>query len=455
MAKFKQHDNWSSRFTFLMAAIGAAVGLGNIWKFPYIAGANGGSAFVLVYLLCIAFIALPILIGEISIGRMGRQSPPRASAIVAERYGRSSSWSIIGWLGMLAAYFIGTYYSVIAGWTMAYVVKGGSGGFEGLNAARVSAEFAALQADPVRMTIWHGVFMLITAAILSRGLKKGIEKAVMFLMPVLFALLLLMVAYSAVEGDMKSGLHFLFAFDITAINGQVILMAIGHAFFSIGVAMGLMMGFGAYLGADVPIGRSAIIIVLADTMVALVAGIAIFPIVFANGLDPAQGPGLVFVSLPLAFGQMPGGLFFGTLFFLLLFFAALTSLIGVLEPVVAWVEETTDWKRSWSAQAVCISIFTLGIGIVLSFNIWQHWYPLGFMHRFAEMGLFDVVDYITANIMMPLGGMLLALFVGWRIPAKALKKELKIGNPILFSICHWLLRLVAPVSILLIFLSNL
>jgi NSS family neurotransmitter:Na+ symporter len=455
LSEFKQHDNWSSRSTFLLAAVGAAVGLGNIWKFPYIAGANGGSAFVLVYLLCIAFIALPILIGEIGIGSMGRQSPPRASAIVAGKFGRSKRWSIVGWLGLLSAYFIATYYSVIAGWTMAYVLKSGSGDFGKLDAVSVATEFEKLQADPVVMTFWHGLFILITTAILARGLKMGIEKTVTFLMPVLFALLLLMVAYSYVEGDMAAGLNFLFAFKLEAINGEVFLMAIGHAFFSIGVAMGLMMGFGAYLGNDISIGRSAVAIVTADTMVALLAGIAIFPIVFANGLDPAQGPGLVFVSLPLAFGQMPGGLFFGTLFFILLFFAALTSLIGVLEPVVAWIEETTGWTRALSALSIGSSTFILGIAIVLSFNVWSEWYPLAILPNFESMGLFDVVDYVTANVMMPLGGMLLAVFVGWCIPKDTLYKTLGIQSSLFFTLWLWLLRLVAPLSILAVFISNL
>lgn len=455
MAAFRQHDNWSSRLTFLMAAIGAAVGLGNIWKFPYIAGANGGSAFVLVYLLCIAFIALPILVAEITLGRMGKQSPPRALAIVASRYGRSRRWSVVGWLGILAAYLISTYYSVIAGWTLAYVYKSGAGYFSGRDAIAIGAEFSALQADALQMTAWHGGVMLITAAILIRGLKKGIEKSVMLLMPLLFGLLLLMVAYAAVEGDMSAGLHFLFAFNLAAINGKVILLAIGHAFFSIGVAMGLMMGFGAYLGNDVSIGKSASIIVAADTLVALVAGMAIFPIVFANGLDPSQGPGLVFISLPIAFGQMTGGLVFGTLFFLLLFFAALTSLIGVLEPIIAWVEEATELPR-WSATlTVCASIFVLGLGTVFSFNIWSHWRPLGFIERFSAAGFFTVLDYLTANIMMPLGGLLLAVFAGWRLPTAALAQELGMSKPWLFHTWHWLLRLVAPLSIAAIFLSNL
>lgn len=455
MPTYKQHETWSSRLTFLLAAIGAAIGLGNIWKFPYIMGANGGSAFVLVYLLSILLVAVPILIAEIMLGRAGKQSPPHAVALVAREAGRSRSWSIIGWLGIFAAYLIMTYYSVIAGWAMSYMFRAGGGKFDKQNAEAISAQFDALLADPMQLTIWHAVFMAITMVILIRGLRKGIEQTVKILMPLLFILLLVMVVYAAVEGDMAAGLHFMFDFDISAINGRVVLMAVGHAFFSIGVAMGLMMGFGAYLGKEISIARSALIIAGMDTAVALIAGIAIFPIVFANGLDPAEGPGLIFVTLPIAFGNMPGGLIFGTLFFILLFFAALTSAIGSLEPVVAWVEEHRGIKRSSAAIMTCSSAFLIGLGTVFSFNIWSDWHPLGFIGRFAGIGFFDLIDYLTANLMMPLGGLLLALFVGWRVSPQAVADELDIRSPWFFKTWFWLLRWVVPISITIIFIANL
>jgi NSS family neurotransmitter:Na+ symporter len=247
----------------------------------------------------------------------------------------------------------------------------------------------------------------------------------------------------------------MFAFDISAINGRVVLMAVGHAFFSIGVAMGLMMGFGAYLGKEISIARSALIISGMDTLVALIAGIAIFPIVFANGLDPAEGPGLIFVSLPIAFGNMPGGLIFGALFFTLLFFAALTSAIGSMEPAVAWIEEHRGIKRSSAAIIACSSAFIIGLGTVFSFNIWSDWHPLGFIDRFADTGFFELIDYLTANLMMPLGGLLLALFVGWRVSPQTVADELDIQNPWFFKAWFWLLRWVVPVSIAAIFVSNL
>jgi len=319
----------------------------------------------------------------------------------------------------------------------------------------INAEFNALLGSPSQLTLWHGIFMLVTTVILVRGVQKGIETSVKIMMPLLFFLLLSMVVYGAVEGDMTAAMHFMFDFDLSAINGKVVLMAVGQAFFSIGVAMGLMMGYGAYLGRDISIARSSVIICGMDTLVALVAGIAIFPIVFANGLDPAEGPGLIFVSLPIAFGNVSGGTLFGTLFFILLFFAALTSVIATLEPMIAWWEERFDLKRSLAALLVCSSVFVLGMGTVFSFNLWSEWRPLSFIERFADLGYFQLLDYLTANLMMPLGGLLLAFFVGWRIRPQAIRSELDIGREWFFRTWYWLLRWLVPVSIAAIFISNL
>ena len=452
---YKKHENWTSRFTFLLAAVGAAVGLGNIWKFPYVTGQNGGSAFVLVYILAVIFVALPILIAEIAVGRWGKQSPPNAMVNVAQNQGRSRAWSLVGWFGMLAAYLIATYYSVISGWSLVYIFKNGAGNFEGQSAAVVGAEFDALLASPLQMGLFHGIFILICTFILARGLQKGIESTVKILMPALFTLLLAMVVYGIVEGDMAKALHFMFDFDLSAISGKVVLMAVGQAFFSIGVAMGLMMGFGAYLPREVSIARSAVIIASMDTLVAIIAGLAIFPIVFANGLDPAEGPGLIFVSLPLAFGSVTGGLIFGTLFFILLFFAALTSVIATVEPMIAWWEERFRMGRRNAAILVCFSIFILGMGTVFSFNLWSEWRPLAAFERFADFGYFQILDFVTAYIMMPLSGLLLAVFVGWRIKPEAIEKELQIQNRTLFRAWFWLLRWVAPISIALILINAL
>jgi NSS family neurotransmitter:Na+ symporter len=450
-----EHENWSSRFAFLMAAVGAAVGLGNIWKFPYITGQNGGGAFVLVYLLAVVFVALPILIAEVALGRWGRQSPPNSMGVVAREQGRSRAWRLVGWSGMLAAYLIATYYSVISGWTMVYIFKNGGGHFAGADAAAVAAEFDALLASPGTLGLWHGLFMVIVTVILARGIQAGIERAVKVLMPALFALLLLMVGYGIVEGDMPSALRFMFEFDFSVIDGRVILVAIGQAFFSIGVAMGLMMAYGAYLPREISIARSAVIISVMDTLVAIIAGLAIFPIVFANGTNPGEGPGLIFVTLPIAFGSVTGGLIFGTLFFILLLFAALTSVIGTIEPVIAWSQEKFGIRRAVAAVLSCAVVFVLGFGTVFSFNLWKDWRPLAGFERFADFGYFEILDYLTANLMMPVTGLLLALFVGWRIKPQAIEAELGIENRRLFRAWFWLLRWLVPVSIALILYSSL
>jgi len=450
-----EHENWSSRFAFLMAAVGAAVGLGNIWKFPYITGQNGGGAFVLVYLLAVVFVALPILIAELALGRWGRQSPPNAMSAVAREQGRSKGWRLIGWSGMLAAYLIATYYSVISGWTMVYIFKNGGGHFTGQSAEAVAAEFETLLASPGSLALWHGLFMIIVTIILARGVQAGIERAVKFLMPALFFLLLMMVGYGAVKGDMPAALHFMFDFDFSVIDGKVILVAIGQAFFSIGVAMGLMMAYGAYLPREISIARSAVIIAVMDTMVAIIAGLAIFPIVFAHGTDPGQGPGLIFVTLPIAFGSVAGGLVFGTLFFVLLLFAALTSVIGTIEPVIAWAREKFGMPRTVAAVLSCTVVFMLGFGTVFSFNLWKDWRPLAGFERFADFGYFEILDYLTANVMMPVTGLLLALFVGWRIKPEAIENQLKIENRKLFRAWFFLLRWLVPLSIALILYSSL
>ena len=439
-------QTWSSGWTFILAAVGAAVGLGNIWRFPYVVGENGGAAFILVYVLCVVFVAIPILIGELMIGRRGSHSPPRAMASVAREAGRSRLWTLVAWLGLVAGFLIATYYSVIAGWTLAYIQKA-IVGFGGASATEVGSQFDALQADPMTMTGWHTLFIVITMTIVGRGLHGGIEKAVTVLMPALFAMLLLMIGYAAVAGDFAAGVDFLFSADFKKINSGSVLMAIGQAFFSIGVAMGLMMVYGAYVPKDVSLTRSAIIIAGADTLVALLAGLMIFPLVFANGLDPASGPSLIFRTLPAAFVDMPGGAVFGALFFLLLAFAAVTSLIALIEPIVAYVIDKWGLSRHKACVAVGSLAWIIGLGSVLSSNEWADFMPLGMFKFFEDMTVFGLIDYFTANIFMPVGGILIALFVGWRMQVNVLREELPLMGPAVFQVWLWMIRIVAPVAI--------
>lgn len=440
--------------TFMLAAVGAAVGLGNIWKFPYVAGVSGGGAFVLVYIVCVIFVAIPILIGELLIGRCGSGSPPVAMRKVAEKSGRSAKWSIVGFMGMIVGYLIATYYSVIAGWTLVYIYKAANS-FDGATALNVAQQFEDLKADPVTMAIWHSVFMCLALTIVGRGLRNGIERVVKLLMPALFVMLAVMIGYAAVAGDFAAGVNFLFSVDFSKITGAVVLNAIGQAFFSISVAMGLMMVYGAYVPKDVSLTRSAIIIATADTVIALLAGLMIFPIVFANGLDPAEGPGLIFKTLPTAFVGMPGGAVFGALFFLLLAFAAITSIIAIIEPIVAYAEDRWHMERITACVVFGFIGWAIGIASVLSFNAWQDVTPLAMFDVFDGKSIYDLIDYFTANIMMPVGAILIALFVGWRMKPEMIEGDLSFSHPLLFKAWLWIMRVVAPLAILGILVSGL
>jgi len=445
---------WSSGMTFILAAVGAAVGLGNIWKFPYVAGVSGGGAFVLVYLACVVFVAIPVLISELLIGRCGNRSPPEAMRTVATSAGRSGRWSIVGFMGVIVGYLIATYYSVIAGWTLIYIFKAANS-FDGASAVDVALQFDNLLADPRAMTIGHTVFIGLALMIVGRGLRRGIESAVKLLMPALFVMLLVMIGYAAVAGDFKAGVEFLFSVDFSKITGEVVLAAIGQAFFSISVAMGLMMVYGAYVPKEVSLTRSAVIIAGTDTLIALLAGLMIFPIVFANGLDPAEGPGLIFKTLPAAFVDMPGGALFGTLFFLLLAFAAITSIIAIIEPIVAYAEDRWHMRRRVACVVFGFLAWLIGLATVFSFNIWKDITPLGMFDVFEGKTMFDLIDYFTANIMMPLGAILIALFVGWRMRPELIDSELSFASPLLARTWLWTIRVVAPLAILGILISGL
>jgi len=351
--------------------------------------------------------------------------------------------------GAGAGFLILSFYSVIGGWVLDYMFVSVAGGFSGIGPDESHARFGNLLSSPWRLMLSFTVFLGITGLIVSTGLRNGIERATGILMPALFLILLVLAVYSALAGDLVAGLRFLFAVDFSRITPGVMLSAVGHAFFSVGVSMGLMMAYGAYLPQDIPIPRTAVVIAGADTLVALVAGLVIFPLVFANGLAPGEGPGLIFVTLPIAFGNMPAGALFGFLFFLLLAFAAITSSIAIIEPAVARVAEHRGINRRTSAALVTGSIWILGISSVLSFNLWAEVKPI------AGKTIFDLADYITANLMMPVGGMLIAVFAGWFMRRSTLADELQISSPWLFQTWRLLIRTVVPLAIAGILVTNL
>ena len=445
---------WSSRLAFILAATGSAVGLGNIWKFPYVTGENGGGAFVLVYLLCIAIIGIPILMAEVFIGRNGRHNPITSMRLVAERNLKSPMWRISAIVGMIAAFVILSFYSVIGGWSASYVGHAAMGDFTGGTAESIGDLFGGLLASPVQLLIWHTVFMALVVLVVSRGLRGGLEKAATILMPALFILLLVAVGYATTTGHFGEAVSFLFTPDFGALSVSGVLIALGHAFFTLSLGMAIMMAYGSYLGRDISIARTAISVAVMDTGVALLAGLAIFPVVFANGLEAGAGPGLIFQTLPLAFGNMPMGGLFGTLFFVLLLFAAWTSGISLLEPVVEWVEEKTSMARTGSAILVGILCWALGIASILSLNVWADVAPLAMFERFEGKTIFDLLDFFTANIMLPLSGLLTAVFVGWFVAKESLKLDLALDGRG-FQLWFGLIRYVTPVAVIIVFAYNL
>jgi len=437
---------WSSRFTFIMAAVGCAVGLGNIWRFPYTVGVSGGGAFVLVYLGAIILLAMPMLMAELYIGRRGAAGPPAAIAAVAKESGHSPSWRWMGiLLGGCGALMVLSFYSVVGGWTLAYVFKMALGELASATPESAAMVFETLIGETGELFGWFIVFIVLTIAISARGLEAGIEKAVRFMMPALFAMLVAMVIYAAVVGDMGEALRFLFTPDFSKISSEVVLAAFGQAFFSIGVGITNMMAYGAYIQRSTKLPGASAIIVGADTAVAMLAGLAIFPIIFMYGLEPGAGPGLVFITLPFSFSQIPGGMFFGTVFFVLLFFAALTSSIAMLEPPVSWLQDATRLSRRGAAIAAGSVSFALGTLAALSFNELSEFHPLGALPMFADKTFFDLFDFIVTNIMMPIGGILIAVFAGWLVKRQFSLDELFDGNDTLaYKAWRFLIRFVAP-----------
>ena len=452
-----RQDNamWSGRLAFILAATGSAVGLGNIWKFPYITGENGGAAFVLVYLLCIALVGLPIMIAEVTLGRAGRRSPINTMKMLASRDGRSSNWQYLGWLGMAASFLILSFYSVIGGWSLAYVGNAASGSFNGADADSIGAMFGGMLGDPSTLMMWHTVFMALVIMIVARGISSGMEKAINILMPTLFLLLLVMVGYAMSTNEFGRAFDFLFNPDFSKLSTEAVLTALGHAFFTLSLGMGVMMAYGSFLPKNVSIVKTAVTVSVVDTLVALLAGLAIFPLVFANGLEAGAGPGLIFQTLPLAFGKMGGGTIFGTLFFALLLVAAVTSAISMLEPVVEWLEEQKGISRLVATLIGGIAIWALGICTVLSFNEWSAVHPLSFLPVFEGKTFFDIFDYLTANIMMPLGGLLIVSYVGWKMKPEAVASELNLDNSSIFNALMFIMRFVSPALVLVVFLYNL
>ncbi|MAA71530.1 MAG: sodium-dependent transporter [Bermanella sp.] len=442
------HGLWRSRWLFILAATGSAVGLGNLWKFPYITGENGGGAFVLVYLACICVIGIPVMVAEVTLGRLGRQSPINTMHALVKDQGTAKFWGGIGWMGAISGFLILSFYSVIAGWSLAYIFRMAGGAFDGATAESVGTIFGDLLGNPEALLGWHTVFMVLTIGIVARGVNKGLERSISILMPLLFLILLILLGYSMSTEGFGAGFEFLFSFDFSKITSESIVVALGHAFFTLSLGMGAIMAYGAYMPKKTSIGKTVLTVAFLDTLIALVAGLVIFPIVFSNGLEAGAGPGLLFQTLPLAFSQMPAGTLFGTMFFILVAFAALSSAISLGEPVVAWAVESKGMSRVAAATWIGIVIWLLGVGTLLSFNLWAEFKIFG-------RTIFDNLDFLTANIMLPLGGLLIAIFVGWVMNKQDVQDELNMSNPVMFKVWRFLVKFVAPVAVAIVLINGL
>lgn len=438
-----------------MATVGSAVGLGSIWKFPYMVGANGGSAFLFAYLAGLVILILPLMIGEFVIGRRGGKSAVGSLAKVATESGATRAWATVGAWGVLTGFLILSFYSVIGGWTIAYVPKALSNAFAGQSAEAIGASFGGMLADPVGLAFHHALFMALTAVVVARGINDGIERAVTFLMPLMFLILMGLVGYAFATADVEAAANFFFTPDWSKLTPEVALSAIGLGFFSIGTGIGAMITYAAYAPRDIRLGEAAIWTIAADTFASFLAAFAIFPLVFSYGLNPGEGAGLMFTTLPIAFGQMPAGAYVGAAFFFLLVISALASAISLLELVVAWATERFGASRAAAAYGSALVCWIIGIGTVLSFNNWSKWFPLSGVAGFETKTFFDIVDHVTSNIMLPLGGIFLGLFVGWVMSKKAVLEELGIADGPTWQVLRFALGVVVPIVIFILFVVNL
>jgi len=444
-------EHWGSKFGFVLAASGSAIGLGNIWKFPYITGENGGAAFIFVYLICIAIVGLPVVVAEILMGRTTQRNPVGAF----RKLSGSKFWTTIGGLGVVAGFIILSFYTVIAGWSMGYMIEALQGNFSQLTtAAQANAHFNSLVGDPTWMIGFYTIFFVFTMAVVFLGVKDGIEKGSKIMMPILFIILIILMIKGITLKGSGAGLTFLLQPDWSKITGQSVLIALGHAFFTLSLGMGALMTYGSYLNKKTNIPNAAVQIVFLDTLIALMAGVAIFTAVFAMGQNPAMGPGLIFNTLTVVFGSMTGGYFFGLLFFVLLTVAALTSSISLLEVAVAYFVDERKWSRQKSVLLIGSSIFIFGLPSALSFNLMAN-------ITFNGMTFFDLVDFIASNVLLPVGGLFIAIFVAWIWGFDKALIELKHGAENVFKDRTWLvttfkifLKYIAPVMIFIVFLHS-
>ncbi len=447
MAVIENQRGFTSNLGAILAAAGGAVGLGNIWRFPYMLGQNGGGAFLLVYVFFVLLIGVPLMMTEFIIGR-------RAQSNVVGAYrklGGNNGWILLGVFGILGAFLIYAFYSVVAGWTLNYIVLSCKGGLAGKDPAAVAETFSSFTQGSFWPVFYQFIFLLLTGLVITMGVQKGIEKVSKVLMPVLFTLLLFMCVRSLTLEGAGEGLRFLLKPDFSKLNATCLLSALGQSFFSLSIGMGAMVTYGSYIRKQDKLFSTSLWIAGCDSLVALLAGVVIFPAVFAFGMDPASGPELVYIVLSNVFNSMPAGGLFAIVFFVLLGIAALTSTISLLEILVAFAVEELHWKRRTASLVCSLLVFIIGVFCTLSFGVLKDF-------KIADRTIFDLFDLITASYLMPIGALLMTIFFGWFYPKAEVYDELSNGGtykPRAFGLYYFILRYLAPLALAVIIISGL
>ncbi|HPG55732.1 MAG: Sodium:neurotransmitter symporter family protein [Bacteroidetes bacterium ADurb.Bin302] len=442
----EKRGGFATKIGILMATVGSAVGLGNIWRFPYETGRNGGAAFLLVYLLSIFIIGFPVVMAEFVIGRKAKANPVGAFKKLAP----NAKWHWVGYMGVLAGLLILGYYSVVAGWTMEYVFKALRFELENKSAADYKSMFETFTSNPILPIIWTVLVMIISHLIVKKGIKGGIEKASKIMMPILFLLMLILAVHSILLPGSMKGIEFFFNPDFSKLTAESVLTALGHAFFSLSLGMGCLITYASYFKSDIDLPKTAAQVTIIDTLVSVTAGVIIFPAVFAFNMQPEAGPGLVYMVLPNVFQQMSGSFIWSTMFYILLFLAALTSLISLHEVVTAYIHERYSISRSNSSRIVTALVLFLGVFCSLSFGLMKN-------ATLFSMNFFEWLEYLTASVLLPLGGMLISIFVAWYLDKKIVSDELSNDGKVKvkgFKIYIFILRYVAPLCIFAVFVTS-
>lgn len=435
-----RHGQWRSTFAFVMATTGAAVGLGNIWKFPHMAGDHGGSAFVIVYMAFVVLIGIPIMMAEVLIGKMGRMNPVDSYKSLALANQRTPLWGILGWIGALALLCVLSFYSVVAGWSVGYFVMALRGVFNHATPQEISDIWGGFVSSPASLFLWHTVFMVMTLAVVARGVERGIETASKIMMPMLFLILIVLVGYALKYGDVTQAVHFLFDFKFHELTPTIVIAALGHAFFTLALGAGALLVYGAYVPEKTSLAKTLSIVALLDVGVALLSGLAIFPIVFQHNLPAADGFGLMYKILPITFSTLPAGQWIGAMFFLLLVFAAWTSTFSMAEPLVMLLVEKTKLTRHKASFYVGLVCWIIGIGALLSFNVWDT--PL-----IKDWNFFTILTLLPTNVLLPLGGIGIALFAGWVLSKSSTQEALNLHPNKLFNTWHFIVRYLGPIAV--------